>query len=119
MAKKIALVCDSTADFPPGMAEQLGLNILPVHIFVNGKDHLHGKTISNAEVMKNLRKKKRSTPPRFIPLKARSYTTACCRNTMRWSLFTCPNTFRETTKAPVQPGSLWAKRTPPGSIFLI
>ncbi|MFW6283793.1 MAG: DegV family protein [Desulfosalsimonas sp.] len=67
MAKKIALVCDSTADFPPGMAEQLGLHILPVHIFVNGKDHLHGKTISNAEVLKNLRKKKEVYTTPFYP----------------------------------------------------
>jgi DegV family protein with EDD domain len=67
MAKKVALVCDSTADFPPGMAEQLGLNILPVHIFVEGKDHLHGKNISNNEVLKKLKKKKDVYTTPFYP----------------------------------------------------
>jgi DegV family protein with EDD domain len=67
MAKKVALVCDSAADFPPGMVEQLCLNILPVHIFVEGKDHLHGKNISNKEVLKKLKKKKDVYTTPFYP----------------------------------------------------
>ena len=67
MTKKIALVCDSTADFPPGMAEKLGLHILPVHIFAEKKDHLHGKTISNKEVLKLLKKKKEVYTTPFYP----------------------------------------------------
>ncbi|MFW6082154.1 MAG: DegV family protein [Desulfosalsimonas sp.] len=67
MNRKIALVCDSAADFPPGVTEKLGLRILPVHIFVNGKDHLHGKTISNKEVISNLRGKKNVYTSPFYP----------------------------------------------------
>lgn len=67
MTKNIALVCDSTADFPPGMAEQLGLHILPVHIFAEKKDHLHGKTISNKDVIKKLKKKKEVYTTPFYP----------------------------------------------------
>lgn len=39
------------------MTDQMGIKLLPVHIFVNGKDHLHGK-ITNKEVLENLRGKK-------------------------------------------------------------
>ena len=67
MARKTALVCDSTADFPPGMAEQLGLHILPVHIFVNGRDHLHGENISNSDVIRGLRKKRDVYTAPFYP----------------------------------------------------
>ncbi len=67
MARKIALVCDSTADFPPGMAKKLGLHIMPVHIFVDGKDHLHGESITNTEVIKTLKKKKEVRTAPFYP----------------------------------------------------
>lgn len=67
MTKKIALVCDSTADFPPGMVNQLGLNILPVHISLNGKDYLHGKSITNSDVINALRKKGKISTSPFFP----------------------------------------------------
>ncbi len=67
MAKNIAVVCDSAADFPPGMIEQLGVHILPVHILAEGKDHLHGKTITNKDVLKKLRKKKDVSTSPFYP----------------------------------------------------
>lgn len=67
MSKSLAVVCDSTADFPPGMAEQLGLHILPVHIVVGKKDHLHGQTITNKEVVKDLKKKKQVYTTPFYP----------------------------------------------------
>ncbi|MCF8036587.1 MAG: DegV family protein [Desulfobacteraceae bacterium] len=67
MAKNVAVVCDSTADFPPGMVEQLGLHVLPVHIFAEKKDHLHGQTITNKEVIKKLKKKKEVYTTPFYP----------------------------------------------------
>lgn len=57
MTKKTGFVVDSTADFPPGMAESLGLHIIPIHIIVKGKDFLHGVDISNQEVIRHLKNK--------------------------------------------------------------
>jgi len=67
MVSRIGFVCDSTADFPPGVAERLGLNILPVHIVVDGRDHLHGVSISNAEVLDNLKQKRQVFTKPFLP----------------------------------------------------
>jgi DegV family protein with EDD domain len=54
MIKKIGIITDSTADFPEGMAEELEINIIPIHIFVDGNDYLHGVTISNQDVIERL-----------------------------------------------------------------
>ena len=67
MKKSIGLVCDSTADFPPGMVEQLGLHILPVHIIVDGDDHLHGVSIDNAGVVDALKKRREVYTRPFLP----------------------------------------------------
>jgi len=67
MLKRIGLICDSTADFPKGLEEELGLHILPVHIMVDGQDHLHGRTISNREVVEALRKKREVFTKPFFP----------------------------------------------------
>jgi DegV family protein with EDD domain len=65
MAQKIGIAVDSTADFPSGMAEQLQLHVIPVHIFVDGEDFLHGVTISNQEVIDQLKHERdvRTAPP--------------------------------------------------------
>lgn len=55
MAKPVGIVVDSGADFPIGMIEKYGIHILPVHIFVDGKDHLHGIDISNTEVLDSMK----------------------------------------------------------------
>ena len=52
---KIGFAVDSTIDLPDGMKEDLGLNIIPIHIFVDGQDHLHGVNISNKEVVEYLK----------------------------------------------------------------
>jgi fatty acid-binding protein DegV len=64
---KIGIVVDSPADFPEGMAEKLGLHIMPVHIYVNGRDHLHGVDISNREVVDHLRYQKDVSTKPFFP----------------------------------------------------
>jgi len=54
MIEKIGIITDSTADFPEGMAEELEINMIPIHILVDGKDYLHGVTISNQDVVEYL-----------------------------------------------------------------
>ena len=48
MAYKIGITADSAADLPNGMVESLGLHIIPIHIIIDGKDHLHGRDIKTA-----------------------------------------------------------------------
>ena len=67
MDNRIGLVCDSTADFPEGLAESLGLHILPVHIVVDGEDHLHGQSISNQEVVAALKRHRDVHTEPFYP----------------------------------------------------
>jgi DegV family protein with EDD domain len=65
MTERIGFVVDSTADFPDGLAQNLGLQIVPVHIFVDGRDFLHGVTISNRVVIENLHRQRsvKTAPP--------------------------------------------------------
>jgi len=66
MSEKIGIVIDSCGDYPKGIVEKLGLHVLPVHIVVDGKDHLHGVNISNKEVNRNLKRmRKVHTTPYF------------------------------------------------------
>ena len=67
MSEKIGFVCDSTADFPSGLAKKLHIHTLPVHIMVDEKDHLHGVSISNNEVIKKMQKKKDVYTKPFYP----------------------------------------------------
>jgi DegV family protein with EDD domain len=67
MPHRIGLICDSTADFPPGLEKDLGLHILPVHIMVDGQDYLHGQSISNKEVVEALRQKRDVFTKPFYP----------------------------------------------------
>ena len=67
MGNRIGFVCDSTADFPRGLEKDLGLHILPVHIMVDGQDHLHGRTISNKDVVKALEQKRDVFTKPFYP----------------------------------------------------
>jgi len=57
MSHNIGFVVDSTADFPVGMAKRLGLHVIPIHIFVEGNDFLHGVTINNQEVIDHMKNK--------------------------------------------------------------
>ena len=55
MAMKVGIVVDSPADFPEGMVRKYGIHILPVHIFVDGVDHLHDINITNTEVIERMK----------------------------------------------------------------
>jgi len=67
MTQRIGLICDSTADFPAGLEKELGLHILPVHIVVDGQDYLHGRNISNKDVVEALKQKRDVFTKPFYP----------------------------------------------------
>ena len=67
MTQRIGLICDSTADFPAGLEKELGLHILPVHIVVDGQDYLHGRNISNKDVVEALKQKRDVFTKPFFP----------------------------------------------------
>ncbi|VFQ45694.1 DegV family protein [Desulfoluna butyratoxydans] len=55
MGQRIAIVTDSTADFPAGVAEKLGIRCVPVHVVVDGVDHLDGVTITPSELLVHMK----------------------------------------------------------------
>jgi DegV family protein with EDD domain len=63
----IGIICDSTADFPQGVAEALGLHILPVHIVVEDRNYLHGVGIDNTEVIQHLKQNRTVFTTPFYP----------------------------------------------------
>ena len=65
MTEHIGIVVDSTADFPPGMVEALGLHMVPIHIVIDGKDYLHGVSIENEQVIDAMRAEREvhTSPP--------------------------------------------------------
>lgn len=65
MKEQIGVVVDSTADFPPGMAEALGVHVVPIHIEIDGQDYLHGVSIENDRVIAALREDRavHTSPP--------------------------------------------------------
>jgi DegV family protein with EDD domain len=67
MPERIGFICDSTADFPAGLENELGLHILPVHIVLDGQDYLHGQNISNAQVVEALQQKREVFTKPFYP----------------------------------------------------
>lgn len=56
MAKKIGIVIDSTADFPAGFVEKFDLNIMPVHVIVDGENYRDGVDITNDDILKFMKK---------------------------------------------------------------
>jgi len=67
MTERIGFICDSTADFPAELEKELGLHILPVHIVVDGQDHLHGQTVNNRQVIEALKQKRDIFTRPFYP----------------------------------------------------
>ncbi|BCS98735.1 degV domain-containing protein [Desulfoluna limicola] len=55
MGQRIAIVTDSTADFPKGVAEKLGINMMPVHVIVDGVEYLDGETITTRQLVERMR----------------------------------------------------------------
>jgi DegV family protein with EDD domain len=65
MTERVGIVVDSTADFPPGMVEELGLHVVPIHIVIDGQDFRHGVSIENDRVIEALREDREvhTSPP--------------------------------------------------------
>ncbi|MGD9331051.1 MAG: DegV family protein [Desulfobacterales bacterium] len=55
MAERIGIVVDSSADFPAGMIQALGVHVIPIHIVIDGQDYLHGVSIDNDRVIAAMR----------------------------------------------------------------
>ena len=49
--KKIALMCDSSADITKEEAAELGIHVLRMHITINGKEFIEEETISDQEII--------------------------------------------------------------------
>ena len=56
MGQRIAIVTDSTADFPRGVAKKLGIHLMPVHVIVDGVDYLDGVTITTRQLVGHMKK---------------------------------------------------------------
>ncbi len=65
MGANIGIVVDSTADFPPGLVEQWGFHIVPIHIAIDGADFLHGVNLDNDDVIEAMASDRdiKTTPP--------------------------------------------------------
>lgn len=74
MPPKIGVVVDSTADFPPGMADELGIVAIPIHLHADGEDYLDGMTITPPEVWSLLRRNREvETRPASPPIFATAF----------------------------------------------
>lgn len=56
--KKVHIVTDSTSDISQLVAGQLGIDVVPVHVNIDGVDYVDGLTISNQEFFHKLRSAK-------------------------------------------------------------
>src|SRR5215211_419137 len=60
MAGRIAVVTDSTAYLPEGVAERLGVAIVPLHVIVNGLSGVEGVEVRPADVARALSERRGS-----------------------------------------------------------
>ena len=51
MGQRIAIVTDSTADFPAGVVTKLGIRLMPVHVAIDGVNHREGVTVSTRQLV--------------------------------------------------------------------
>jgi DegV family protein with EDD domain len=65
MTERIAIVADSTADFPLHMTDELNVKSAPIRVFVDGISYMDGVTISKKEVIDCMKKgsQVRTAPP--------------------------------------------------------
>ena len=74
MPPKVGIVVDSTADFPPGLADELGIVTIPIHLHADGADYLDGMTITPPEVWALLRRNREvETRPASPPIFATTF----------------------------------------------
>ncbi|WP_370892450.1 DegV family protein [Janibacter sp. GXQ6167] len=62
-----ALLTDSTACLAPQWADEHGVAVVPLHVIVDGRNHVEGRDISAPEVATALRSKQRVTTSRPSP----------------------------------------------------
>ena len=53
--KKVHIITDSTSDISQQQAEELGIDVVPLHVNIDGVDYIDGLTISNQDFFKKLR----------------------------------------------------------------
>ena len=53
--KKVHIITDSTSDISQREAEKLGIDVVPLHVNIDGVDYIDGLTISNQDFFKKLR----------------------------------------------------------------
>jgi len=53
--KKVHIITDSTSDISQFEAEKLNINVVPLHVNIDGVDYIDGLTISNQDFFKKLR----------------------------------------------------------------
>ncbi|MCX6710369.1 MAG: DegV family protein [Candidatus Woesearchaeota archaeon] len=58
LQQKVAVVTDSTADFPPGMAEKLGIKVVPLYVRFGEEEYLDRINLSSDEFFVKLKKSK-------------------------------------------------------------
>jgi DegV family protein with EDD domain len=54
--RRVRIVTDSTSDVPPGLAEQLGITVVPAYVQIEGKSLRDGDQITRAELYERLPK---------------------------------------------------------------
>lgn len=55
MGQRIAIVTDSTADFPAGVAEKLGIRVVPVHVVIDGVGYLDGASLTSGQLVDRMK----------------------------------------------------------------
>ena len=80
MGANIGIAVDSTADFPPGLVEQWGLHIVPIHIAIDDQDFLHGVNLDNDDVIEAMESDRdvKTSPP--IPSEYADFFEALLKN---------------------------------------
>ena len=53
--KKVHIITDSTSDISQIVGEKLGIDVVPLHVNIDGVDYIDGLTINNQEFFKKLR----------------------------------------------------------------
>jgi DegV family protein with EDD domain len=52
---KIRIITDSTSEITQAEAKEMGIDVAPLHVDINGKDYIDGVTITNKEFFNHLR----------------------------------------------------------------
>lgn len=61
MEKKIALLCDSSADVTEEEAKELGIHVLRMPVIIEGEEYLEGVSVFDSDILEALRAQKKIT----------------------------------------------------------